>query len=321
MLNQLKDLSLKTKLTLYICRKDSGKMHTIHDGKGFDGDMPEWMVNFVNDANPMLAFEQNGQRKIYFKWSLNAESIAVFLDDAKLSGLTLLLNNLLAQPAPKQGEASNAEIKVLTEKLQQAKLSYEQEKKKTSSAESETAALKKDNAALQEQNTDQAIRLKDALSENLELQRKIKQDEGPVDPSMQMSQARSAITRLKDENSRLFAQIKGWEEKYHKLEEQCNALRAKAGMQPAAVSEPAQQNLPRGLIPIVNALNKIIVTGDASGLNLEALAMITSIPSRGELETSPEAVKSVIAKLLGMEKSGQLTAFQMKKLNSVIGQQ
>ena len=322
MVDQLKQLTLKTKVTFYVCSpSDSKKMHTIHEGKSFDGDLPEWMAKFVASADPMLPFEQNDQKKIYLKWTLTSWNILFFLDAAKLSGLTLLLNNLLARTSimPKPEEASSAEIKVLTEKLQQMKLSYDKELKGHEAAKAELKDLQQQIESLNASNLEHAARLKDALSKNMEMERQLKQQNTTQDiQDLGVNHARSVLTQLKDENARLLAQLRGWEEKYKKLEEQYNALRAKMGQEPVSGAELHQAEPARGLVPIINALNRVIATGDASGLNLDALNLIISTPPKAELERNPDAVKNIIAKLLGMERSGQLTSFQMKKLNSVM---
>jgi hypothetical protein len=285
MVTRLKQLTLKIKLTLYICQTSNGKMYTIHEGKSFEGALPEWMERFVTGTEPLLAFEQDGQHKTYVRWVLNTENTIVFLDDAKLSGLMLLLNNLLSQSpsAPKPEEASAVEIRMLTEKLQQMKLSHEAEID-----------------ALNENSLAQIARLKEALSKATSNAPAA----GSVAATGSMSnQTRSALMQLKDENSRLVAVIRAWEEKYKKLESQL---------------PKSSSDVLHGLAPIIAALNKVIVTGDSTGLNIDALNLVISTPPKAELETNPEAVKAIIAKLVGMERSGQLTAFQIKKLNNAM---
>jgi hypothetical protein len=69
---------------------------------------------------------------------------------------------------------------------------------------------------------------------------------------------------------------------------------------------------------LVTALNNIVTTSDASHIDLEKLAQFIPVPPRAELERNPNVIKAIIAKLIGMERSGQLTPFQLKKLNEVI---
>jgi hypothetical protein len=74
----------------------------------------------------------------------------------------------------------------------------------------------------------------------------------------------------------------------------------------------------RGLVEIVQALTAIITTGDASKIDLTKLSQIVSVPSKADLERNPSAVKTVIAKLLGMERSGQLTTEQIATLKQAV---
>jgi hypothetical protein len=294
MVDRLKKLTLKTKLTFYVCQPNSGKMYTIHEGKSFEGDLPEWLAKFVAGDEPLLPFDQDGEQKTYVRWVLNVENTVIYLDDAKLSGLMLLLNNLVAQShIPKPEEASAVEIRILKEKLQQLKLGYE----------TELDEARQQITALREANVEQAVHLQEA----------IKAKENTLDietmPPAINEQATNiggesadAISQLQEKNERLEALVKDWEERYKKLE--------------YSTLPPPEDNI--GIAPVISALNKVILTKDASALNLDMLNLIVSTPSQEELETNPDMVRSVIAKLISMERSGQLSIFLMKKLNNVV---
>jgi myosin heavy subunit len=87
-------------------------------------------------------------------------------------------------------------------------------------------------------------------------------------------------------------------------------------------SSPVNQHMQamenRGLVDVVQALTAIITTGDASHIDLEKLSQFVSVPKRSDLERNPAAVKTVIAKLLGMERSGQLKPEQIAKLKESV---
>jgi myosin heavy subunit len=88
-------------------------------------------------------------------------------------------------------------------------------------------------------------------------------------------------------------------------------------------SSPATQHLQaskenRGLVEVVQALTAIITSGDASHIDLAKLGQFVSVPSKSDLERNPAAVKTVIAKLLGMERSGQLNDEQIAKLKEAV---
>jgi hypothetical protein len=74
----------------------------------------------------------------------------------------------------------------------------------------------------------------------------------------------------------------------------------------------------RGLVEVVQALTAIITSGDASHIDLTKLGQFVSVPSKADLERNPAAVKTVIAKLLGMERSGQLNDEQIAKLKEAV---
>jgi hypothetical protein len=74
----------------------------------------------------------------------------------------------------------------------------------------------------------------------------------------------------------------------------------------------------RGLGEIVQALTAVITSGDASKIDVAKLSKIVSVPSKTDLERNPSAVKTVIAKLLGMERSGQLTPEQIATLRQAV---
>lgn len=299
MIEQLKKVSIDTKLALYLCQKGSGNMFTIHAGRHAAGELPEWMNSFIQSPAPFLQFEQDGQKKVYLKWVLNANDIIVFMDDNKFTALGHIMNSLLLQSAgQKQAEPA--------------------EKASEDDGAPATAQLQKTVEDLKAQNSDLALRLKESLTKEMDLNRELAQFR-VKDQQSGASQARSVLTQIKDENGRLTAQIKGWEEKYKKLEEQYKALLSKQGSLDASGGVNEISPHARGLVALINALNNIIVTGDASGIDLQTLGMITSVPSKEELERNPESVKGLIAKLVGMERSGQLTAFQMKRLNNILG--
>jgi hypothetical protein len=88
-------------------------------------------------------------------------------------------------------------------------------------------------------------------------------------------------------------------------------------------SSPTQQHIQaamenRALVDVVQALTSIISSGDASRIDLAKLGQFVSVPSKADLERNPAAVKTVIAKLLGMERSGQLNPEQIAKLKEVV---
>ncbi|MDR2400919.1 MAG: hypothetical protein LBD73_04620 [Deferribacteraceae bacterium] len=88
-------------------------------------------------------------------------------------------------------------------------------------------------------------------------------------------------------------------------------------------SSPSSQHMQsakenRGLVEVVQALTAIITSGDASHINLTKLSQFVSVPSKSDLERNPAAVKTVIAKLLGMERSGQFTPDQIAKLKEAV---
>lgn len=316
----MKDLLLKlnglTGMTFYLCGVADKKMYTIHDRAVFDADTPEWMQKFIAGGSNVLVFEQKDQRKQYFRWNLDENNVVAILDDTSYGSLTKILNKMLFNLRDGAGStenASSAELKTVNDKLMGVQRRLETALKEKKAADDSVAKLTTQVASLTEQNKDQAVRLQDALSKNLELSHEAKQAQ--IDLS-EGSKARSSVTLLRDENGRLQGQVKLLEERYQKLSEAFDAL--KSGKPAAEGEESVESERSKGLTKLINALNTITATGSADALDLKKLAMFVHVPNKAELERNPNAVKAIISKLLGMERSGQLTAFQMKKLNEVV---
>ncbi len=311
MLERLKQLNKQTGVTMYLCDPQNKKMVTIHEGKVFDGEIPQWMLDFADGSKPLLPFDQEGQRKHYFNLKLNGGQSLVFLDEPSFTLLSKLMNKML-EPA------AGGEAGMPHDQTAQVKAALEAEKKLRVQEHDNLEQMKDAVASLKTQNADQAVRLKDALAQNLTLSHEIKQLKAE-DIKSDGLKLRGTVTLLRDENTRLLQQVKQWEEKCKRLQDRCDELMKNRPASSGQEAAPSQQNVPKGLFNVVNALNKVIATGDASTLNLETLSMIVPVPARAELERNPDTVKSVIAKLLGMERSGQLSAFQIKKLNDGFG--
>ena len=311
MLEKLKQLNKQTGVTMYLCDPQTKKMTTVHNGKVFDGEIPQWMLDFVNSTKTLLSFAQEGQRKHYFRLKLTDEQSLVFLDDFAFTFLSRVMNKLFES-------AADAEAEMLYEKMVQAKTELAAEKKLREEARLRAEQISDVVASLKTQNFDQSTRLKDALAQNFTLANEIKQLKAE-DIKSDGLKLRGTLTSLRDDNARLTQQVKQWEEKYQKLRDKYDELvKGRSASSSAQDAAAGQQNIPKGLFNVVNALNRVIATGNASGINLETFSMITPLPPRAEFERNPEVIKAVIAKLLGMERSGQLSVFQLKKLNESV---
>ena len=312
MLDRITQLSKQAGVTVYLCNPQTKTMVTIHDGKKFDGEIPQWMLNFIEGGKSLLSFEQEGQRKSYFSIKLTGGQFLVFLDDAVFTSLSKLVNKALE---PQVGSSAELFINQALE----TKVAFEAEKKRRERDLAELEQMKDVIDGLKAQNVDQAVRLKDVLSQNLSFANEIKQLKAE-DIKSDGLKLRGTVTLLRDENTRLTLQIKQWEEKYRKLQDRCDELLKSRPTTQQEAAQPAQNTSKGGLFNVVNALNRVIETGNASGINIEALSMIIPISSRAELERSPNTVKALIAKLLGMERSGQLSALQLKKIKDAVGE-
>jgi myosin heavy subunit len=102
------------------------------------------------------------------------------------------------------------------------------------------------------------------------------------------------------------------------IKKQANGISHPQTVPSSPVNQHMQAMENRGLVDVVQALTAIITTGDSSHIDLEKLSQFVSVPKRSDLERNPAAVKTVIAKLLGMERSGQLKPEQIAKLNESV---
>jgi myosin heavy subunit len=102
------------------------------------------------------------------------------------------------------------------------------------------------------------------------------------------------------------------------IKKQTNGISHPQTVPSSPVNQHMQAMENRGLVDVVQALTAIITTGDSSHIDLEKLSQFVSVPKRSDLERNPAAVKTVIAKLLGMERSGQLKPEQIAKLNESV---
>ncbi|MDR0454770.1 MAG: hypothetical protein LBH05_08170 [Deferribacteraceae bacterium] len=309
MLNRLKQLNKQTGVTMYLCDPQAKKMVTLHDGKDFDGEIPLWMLNFVNSTSPLLSFEQKGQQKQYFRLKLENGQFLVILDDPSFVLLNQMINKML-EPND-TGTFDNAVMHV--------KAALESEKKLRERDLAEIEMMKESVAALKMQNSDQAARLKEAFTQNSNLSNEIRQLKSD-DIKSEGQKLRSTVTLLRNENTRVTKQLRQADEKLRNLQDKYNELLKESHISATLSPETQTSHTGKGgLFHLVSVLNKVIETGDASAINIETLSMITPISSRTELECNPAAVKALIAKLLGMERSGHLSALQIKKLNDAVG--
>ncbi len=313
----MKELLLRlnrlTGITFYLCGVHTNKMQTVHEGVVFDSDTPEWLQKFISGGNRLLVFEQNSQRKQYYMWQLDDSNVVVILDDAHFTSLTQILNKMLLSlpySLSETGEASAGDLKTANNMLADLQQRLDKALNEKAAALDSLDKLTKENTSLAYMNKDQSIRLKDALAKNLELNHTLKEYKTT---SAVPTATDSSIIQLREENARFAGEIQQMQERYQKLSDKLNAIR-----QNTSTEYTDDNDTSKGLFKLINALNIVIETGDASMLDLKKLAMFVHVPVQAELERNPAAVKAIISKLLGMERSGQLTAFQTKKLNEVV---
>lgn len=313
----MKELLLRlnrlTGITFYLCGVHTNKMQTVHEGVVFDSDTPEWLQKFISGGNQLLVFEQNSQRKQYYMWQLDDSNVVVILDDAHFTSLTQILNKMLLSlpySLSETGEATAGDLKTANNMLADLQQRLDKALTEKAAALDSVDKLTKENASLADMNKDQSIRLKDALAKNLELNHTLKEYKTT---SAVPTATDSSITQLREENARFAEEIRQMQERYQKLSDKLNSIR-----QNTSTEYTDDNDTSKGLFKLINALNIVTETGDASMLDLKKLAMFVHVPVQAELERNPAAVKAIISKLLGMERSGQLTAFQTKKLNEVV---
>lgn len=289
-----------TGFTIYMCFDNQTNMLTFYNDKVYEGKCPEWMRKYITDRPATIIFEQDGRHKCYVRLSLGDGCYIVILDDDSLPMLSEAVKKLMMQETPVEMNNNASELAVLKAKIIEHTRSFQK-------FENEVQKLTEENAVFKEQNADQSARLAEALKKNLELSNRLRQAESlPGESAQSAEKFRASMTGLVDNNDRLKSQIKQLEEKCKKLEEQLGIETKK---------DTAENG---NLIPLVNTLNKIIETQDASGINFSMIEKYVHVPVRLELERNPDAVKALISALVGMEKSGKLSAFQIKALNESI---
>jgi hypothetical protein len=158
-------LSRQAEVSLYLCIPAENSMKTFHEGKVYDGDLPDWMRDFITGDSPVLHFENEGQRQKYVRWKLGDSNTIVFLDDERLSNLSKLLNRLLDAPS---ASMTASELKLLQDKHAKLKIDLDVAQKRNKSDAARISALEAELSMLKEQNADQAARLKEAYTKNRE---------------------------------------------------------------------------------------------------------------------------------------------------------
>lgn len=247
---QLLDLNRHTKVTMYLCSLGESAMYTFHEDSVFDGEIPEWMLRYIKSADTLLPFDLDGKAKHYFKWVLDDSHILVIMDEASHICQNTLMKYLLS--LDRSGGEANDEAD-LSDKVER----YKRQNKK----------LQDEIVSLKEQNDDQALRLKNTLSENLSLQKRLRSQSGGDDEGF--------------------------------LHHSCT---------------DDEDGYQKNLSYVIKNLNNIITTSSAANVDIDVLSAIIPISSSRELERNSELVKNLIAKLIGMDRMGKLTSFQIKKL-------